>query len=60
MQFARPLALRLANDPGAGALEGQRREIATLFTDITSFTALVEMMTDEDLALAQRELRADG
>ena len=26
----------------------------------TSFTALVEMMTDGDLALAQRELRADG
>jgi adenylate cyclase len=40
--FSPNLALRLANDPGAGALEGQRREIATLFTDITSFTALVE------------------
>jgi GDPmannose 4,6-dehydratase len=26
----------------------------------TSFTTLVEMMTDSDLALAQRELRADG
>lgn len=26
----------------------------------TSFAALVEMMTDSDLALAQRELRADG
>jgi adenylate cyclase len=40
--FSPNLALRLASDPGAGALEGQRREIATLFTDITSFTALVE------------------
>ncbi len=42
--FSPNLAQRLASDPGAGALEGQRREIATLFTDITSFTALVEAL----------------
>ena len=42
--FSPNLAQRLASDPEAGALEGQRREIATLFTDITSFTALVEAL----------------
>jgi adenylate cyclase len=41
--FSPNLALRLAGD-AAGELEGQRREIATLFTDITSFTALVETL----------------
>jgi hypothetical protein len=34
------LAERLANDTDAIDLGGQRREIATLFTDIASFTAL--------------------
>jgi adenylate cyclase len=42
--FSPNLALRLAGEGGAGELEGQRREIATLFTDITSFTALVEAL----------------
>ncbi len=42
--FSPNLAQRLASDPAAGELEGKRREIATLFTDITSFTALVEML----------------
>jgi len=42
--FSPNLALRLAGEEGAGELEGQRREIATLFTDITSFTALVESL----------------
>ncbi|HUI15506.1 MAG TPA: adenylate/guanylate cyclase domain-containing protein [Xanthobacteraceae bacterium] len=42
--FSPNLAARLAGDPDAGELEGQRREIATLFTDITSFTALVESL----------------
>ena len=42
--FSPNLALRLAGERGAGELEGQRREIATLFTDITSFTALVEAL----------------
>ncbi|MGB7036722.1 MAG: adenylate/guanylate cyclase domain-containing protein [Xanthobacteraceae bacterium] len=47
--FSPNLAQRLANDPAAGALEGQRRDIATLFTDITSFTALVEALEPDVL-----------
>jgi adenylate cyclase len=42
--FSPNLAQRLASEEAAGELEGQRREIATLFTDITSFTALVEAL----------------
>ena len=42
--FSPNLAERLASDTDAVDLEGQRREIATLFTDITSFTALVETL----------------
>ena len=49
--FSPNLALRLAGERGAGELEGQRREIATLFTDITSFTALVEALEPSVLAM---------
>jgi adenylate cyclase len=42
--FSPNLAQRLASDADAVDLEGQRREIATLFTDIASFTSLVESM----------------
>jgi adenylate cyclase len=42
--FSPNLAQRLAGDTDAVDLAGQRREIATLFTDITSFTALVETL----------------
>jgi adenylate cyclase len=42
--FSPNLARRLASDTDAIELEGKRREIATLFTDITSFTALVEAL----------------
>jgi adenylate cyclase len=42
--FSPNLAQRLAGDTDAVDLEGQRREIATLFTDIASFTALVETL----------------
>ena len=42
--FSPNLAQRLASDADAVDLDGQRREIATLFTDITSFTALVETL----------------
>src|SRR5580700_5659913 len=42
--FSPNLAQRLGSDPGAVELEGQRREIATLFTDIANFTALVETL----------------
>jgi adenylate cyclase len=47
--FSPNLARRLANDSEAIDLCGQRREIATLFTDITSFTALVETLEPEVL-----------
>ena len=42
--FSPNLAQQLASDTDAVDLVGQRREIATLFTDITSFTALVETL----------------
>jgi adenylate cyclase len=42
--FSPNLAERLAGDSDAVDLGGQRREIATLFTDIASFTALVETL----------------
>jgi adenylate cyclase len=42
--FSPNLAQRLASDTGAVDLAGQRREIASLFTDIASFTALVETL----------------
>ena len=46
--FPPNLAIHLATDPAA--LTGRRREIATLFTDITGFTALVETLPPETLA----------
>src|SRR5271155_377095 len=42
--FSPNLAQRLASETDVIDLDGQRREIATLFTDITSFIALVEML----------------
>jgi adenylate cyclase len=42
--FSPNLAQRLANDADAINLAGQRRDIATLFTDIASFTSLVEAL----------------
>jgi adenylate cyclase len=42
--FSPNLAQRLASDADAVDLCGQRREIATLFTDIASFTSLVESL----------------
>lgn len=47
--FSPNLAERLASDVGAIDLGGQRREIATLFTDIASFTALVETLEPDVL-----------
>ena len=47
--FSPNLAERLASDVDATDLRGQRREIATLFTDIASFTALVETLEPEVL-----------
>jgi adenylate cyclase len=42
--FSPNLAQRLAGDDAAIELAGQRRDIATLFTDIANFTALVETL----------------
>jgi adenylate cyclase len=42
--FSPNLAQELASDTDAIDLGGQRREIATLFSDIASFTALVETL----------------
>lgn len=42
--FSPNLAERLASDADAIDLGGQRRDITTLFTDIASFTALVETL----------------
>src|ERR1700739_3451570 len=47
--FSPNLAERLANDAEAMNLRGQRREIATLFTDIANFTTLVETLEPEVL-----------
>jgi adenylate cyclase len=47
--FSPNLAQQLASDADAVDLGGQRREIATLFTDIASFTALVETLEPDVL-----------
>jgi adenylate cyclase len=47
--FSPNLAKRLASDVDAIDLGGQRREIATLFTDIGDFTALVETLEPDVL-----------
>src|ERR1700730_14744046 len=49
--FSPNLAQRLASDADAIDLGGQRREIATLFTDIARFTTLVETLEPSVLGL---------
>jgi adenylate cyclase len=49
--FSPNLAQRLVSDKDAVDLGGQRREIATVFTDIASFTALVETLEPSVLGL---------
>ncbi len=48
--FSPNLARSLATDANALAPGGERREIATLFTDITGFTPLVESLDPRQLA----------
>jgi adenylate cyclase len=48
--FSPNLAERLASGAQGIELGGQRREIATLFTDVTGFTTLVETLDPEVLA----------
>ncbi len=47
--FSPNLAQRLASDADTVDLGGQRREIATVFTDIAGFTALVETLEPDVL-----------
>jgi adenylate cyclase len=47
--FSPNLAERLAAEPDAIELAGQRREIASLFTDVTGFTRLVETLEPDVL-----------
>jgi len=49
--FSPNLAKQLASDTDAIDLCGQRREIATIFSDITGFTALVETLEPSVLGL---------
>ncbi len=42
--FSPNLAERLASDPAAVDLGGQRREVTSLFTDIAEFTTMVEFL----------------
>ena len=56
--FSPNLAERLANDVDAINLGGQRREIATLFTDIAGFTTLVEALEPSVLGLLLNEYLA--
>ena len=48
--FSPNLAERLALDPDAVDLGGQRREITSLFTDIAEFTSLVETLDPDIIA----------
>jgi adenylate cyclase len=48
--FSPNLAERLASSDGGLDLSGQRRDIAAMFTDISSFTSLVETLEPETLA----------
>lgn len=48
--FSPNLAERLAADPGAVDLAGQRRDITSLFTDIAEFTTTVETLDLEIIA----------
>lgn len=45
--FSPQIASRLASATDSGALDVTRREIATIFTDITGFTSLVESTTPD-------------
>jgi len=48
--FSPNLAQRLASDPDAVDLDGQRREITSLFTDMAGFTSVVETLEPEIIA----------
>src|SRR3954463_16197126 len=53
--FSPQLASRLAIGGDGGGMEGDRREIAAIFTDVTSFTTLVETAEPELLSTLLNE-----
>ena len=53
--FSPNLAQRLASETAAVDLAGQRRDIATVFTDIAGFTALVETIEPSVLGILLNE-----
>ena len=53
--FSPQIASRLASDGEANGMEVHRREVATIFTDITSFTSLVETTVPELLGALLNE-----
>jgi len=53
--FSPQIALRLASASEANGMEVHRREVATIFTDITSFTSLVETAPPEVLGALLNE-----
>lgn len=53
--FSPNLAQRLANDEEALKFGGEWREVATLFTDVTSFTALLQSLPPAQLGLLLNE-----
>jgi adenylate cyclase len=53
--FSPQIALRLASDSEANGMEVHWREVATIFTDITSFTSLVETAAPEVLGTLLNE-----
>ncbi|HEX2632593.1 MAG TPA: adenylate/guanylate cyclase domain-containing protein, partial [Bradyrhizobium sp.] len=53
--FSPQIALRLASESDANGMEVHRREVAAIFTDITSFTSLVETAAPEVLGMLLNE-----
>jgi adenylate cyclase len=48
--FAPSLAARIAGEPGAATLGGEKRRVAVLFSDLRGFTALSEAMRPDEIA----------
>ena len=56
--FSPQIASRLASDGESNGMEVHRRDVATIFTDITGFTSLVETTTPEVLSTLLNEYMA--
>src|SRR5438128_4681982 len=56
--FSPQIASRLASDADSNGMEVHRRDIATIFTDITGFTSLVETTAPELLSALLNEYMA--